>query len=83
MGPASSLPSGHALRDVLGVGAGFGCYSLFRALIARMGDAFFGSAPLLADIIRELLALMTVPLLATGIFLWFWSESPLRRCTSR
>ena len=55
--------SGLSLRDVLGVGAGFGYYSLSSVIIARMGDAALGSVALLANITRELMTLLLAPLL--------------------
>ena len=51
------------LRDVLGVGAGFGYYSLSSIMISRMGDAALGSVALIANITRELTTLLTAPLL--------------------
>ncbi len=51
------------LRDVLGVGAGFGYYSLSSIMITRMGDAALGSVALLANITRELTTLLATPLL--------------------
>lgn len=54
---------GLSLRDVLGVGAGFGYYSLSSVIIARLGDAALGSVALLANITRELITLLLAPLL--------------------
>lgn len=51
------------LRDVLGVGAGFGYYSLSSLMISRLGDAALGSVALLANITRELTTLLATPLL--------------------
>ena len=54
---------GMSLRDVMGVGAGFGYYSLSSVIIARLGDAALGSVALLANITRELITLLLAPLL--------------------
>ncbi|XPV76332.1 MAG: lysine exporter LysO family protein [Desulfovibrio sp.] len=52
-----------ALRDVLGVGAGFGYYSLSSLMISNMGNPVLGSIALLSNIIRELTTLLAAPLL--------------------
>ncbi len=52
-----------SFRDVLGVGAGFGYYSLSSVMITRFGDAELGSVALIANISRELLTLLFAPLL--------------------
>ncbi len=52
-----------SLRDVLGVGAGFGYYSLSSVMITRFGDAELGSVALIANVSRELLTLLFAPLL--------------------
>lgn len=61
-----------SLNDCLAVGSGFGYYSLSSVLIADLKSASFGtdfairlsSIALLANIIREMLALFSIPLLA-------------------
>ena len=52
-----------SLRDVLAVAAGFGYYSLSSMLIAREADASLASRALLANMTRELAALVFAPLL--------------------
>jgi len=52
-----------SLRDVLAVAAGFGYYSLSSMLIAREADASLASMALLANMTRELAALVFAPLL--------------------
>ncbi len=52
-----------SLRDTMGVGAGFGYYSLSSVIITRLGDAQLGSVALLANISRELVTLLFAPLL--------------------
>ena len=52
-----------SLRDTLGVGAGFGYYSLSSLMISKMGNPALGSVALLSNIIRELTTLLTAPLL--------------------
>lgn len=52
-----------SLRDVLAVAAGFGYYSLSSMLIAREADASLASMALLANMARELAALVFAPLL--------------------
>ncbi len=51
------------LRHVLGVGAGFGYYSLSSVMITKMVDPMLGSIALLSNIIRELTTLLGAPLL--------------------
>ncbi|OHD77296.1 MAG: hypothetical protein A3J97_13695 [Spirochaetes bacterium RIFOXYC1_FULL_54_7] len=48
----------------LALSAGFGWYSLSGVLISDMGDAMLGSAAFLANMIREALALVLIPILA-------------------
>ncbi len=52
-----------SLRDVMGVGAGFGYYSLSSVIIAKLGNAELGSVALVSNISRELLTLLFAPLL--------------------
>ena len=52
-----------SLRDVLAVAAGFGYYSLSSMLIAREAYASLASMALLANMTRELAALVFAPLL--------------------
>ncbi len=56
---------GHAmpLRDVLGVAAGFGYYSLSSVMIAGMGQPSLGSVALIANISHELITMLLAPLL--------------------
>lgn len=48
----------------LALSAGFGWYSLSGVLISDMGDAMLGSAAFLANMLREALALVLIPVLA-------------------
>ena len=48
----------------LALSAGFGWYSLSGVLISDMGDAMLGSAAFLANMMREALALVLIPILA-------------------
>jgi uncharacterized membrane protein YbjE (DUF340 family) len=50
----------------LALSAGFGWYSLSGVLISDMGDAMLGSAAFLANMIREALALVLIPVLAVS-----------------
>ncbi len=59
-GAASSLHPGESLA----LSAGFGWYSLSGVLIADMGDPMLGSVAFLSNLIRELAACVTIPLLA-------------------
>ncbi len=52
-----------SLRDVMGVGAGFGYYSLSSVIITRLGNAELGSVALVANVSRELLTLLFAPML--------------------
>ncbi len=49
------------LRDILAVASGFGYYSLSSMLITREADASLGSMALIANMVRELLALVLAP----------------------
>ena len=59
LGPLLSLSTGKALA----LAAGFGWYSLSGVLITNMGDPVLGSAAFLANMLREGIALLTIPLL--------------------
>ncbi len=58
-----ALQYGLSLRDVMGVGAGFGYYSLSSVMIAKFGNAELGSVALIANVSRELLTLLFAPIL--------------------
>ena len=68
-----SLAGGLAAAPFLGLGpgkamalaGGFGWYSLSGVLIADMGDPALGSAAFLANMIRESIALVSIPFLAS------------------
>mgnify|MGYP001010584232 CR=1 FL=1 len=70
---AGSLAGGLAVALVFGMGAGkgmalaagFGWYSLSGVLIADLGDPALGSAAFLANMLREALALVLIPVLAS------------------
>ncbi|HCM26936.1 MAG TPA: hypothetical protein DIC34_10395 [Treponema sp.] len=49
----------------LALGAGFGWYSLSGVLITDLGDPLLGSAAFLANMLRETLALLAIPFLAS------------------
>ena len=51
------------LRDVLGVAAGFGYYSLSSVMIAGMDQSSLGSVALIANISHELITMLLAPLL--------------------
>lgn len=53
----------HSLTDCLAVGSGFGYYSLSSIFIAEYRGAELGTVALLANIARELIALLLAPLL--------------------
>ena len=59
-GAVSSMHPGESLA----LAAGFGWYSLSGVLIADMGDPMLGSVAFLSNLIRELTACVTIPLLA-------------------
>lgn len=69
-----SLAGGLAVAAVFGLSvgkglslsAGFGWYSLSGVLIADMGDAALGSAAFLANMLREAIALLLIPILAAS-----------------
>lgn len=58
--PVFRLPAGHAMS----LTAGFGWYTLSGVLIANLGNPVLGSAAFLANLFREALAFLTIPLLA-------------------
>jgi uncharacterized membrane protein YbjE (DUF340 family) len=70
---AGSLAGGLAVAAVFGLSAGkglslaagFGWYSLSGVLISDLGDPALGSAAFLANMARESLALILIPVLAT------------------
>ena len=64
---ASLLLGDMPLQHALGVGAGFGYYSLSSIMITKMVDPVLGSVALMSNIIRELTTLLTAPLL-TRVF---------------
>lgn len=57
--PLLSLPVGKALS----VAAGFGWYSLSGVLITNLGDPVLGSAAFIANMLREGISLLLIPLL--------------------
>lgn len=61
------------IKDVMGVGAGFGYYSLSSIMISKMGNPALGSVALLANIVRELATLLAAPLLVR----WFGKLGPV------
>ncbi len=50
----------------LALAAGFGWYTLSGVIITNLGDATLGSTAFLANMLRESLALLLIPLLARG-----------------
>ncbi len=71
---AGSLLGGLAVAALFGISAGkglalaagFGWYSLSGVLIADLGDPLLGSAAFLANLLREALALLLIPLLGAS-----------------
>jgi len=61
---ASLVLPGMALHDSLCVGAGLGYYSLSSILIENAGNPSLASTALLANILREVLAILAAPALA-------------------
>ena len=55
------LLKGRPLTEVLAVGSGFGYYSLSSVLITEYKGAELGTIALLANIIREVIALLLAP----------------------
>ena len=62
-----------SLSDCLAVGSGFGYYSLSSIFITEYRGTELGTVALLANISRELLTLLTAPLLAR----WFGPLAPI------
>lgn len=65
-GLATAAVFGLAAGKGLALAAGFGWYSLSGVLISDMGDPALGSAAFLANMIRESLALILIPVLAAS-----------------
>ena len=63
----------HSLTDCLAVGSGFGYYSLSSIFITEYRGAALGTVALLANIARELIALLCAPLLVR----WFGRYAPI------
>lgn len=61
---AAMLLPGMSFRDALCVGAGLGYYSLSSILIENSGNSALASVALLANILREVLAILAAPILA-------------------
>lgn len=62
-----------SLTDCLAVGSGFGYYSLSSIFITEYKGAELGTIALLANISREILTLLTAPLLVR----WFGNLAPI------
>lgn len=69
----SLLLTHRSLTDCLAVGSGFGYYSLSSIFITEYRGAELGTVALLANISRELLTLLTAPLLLR----WFGPLAPI------
>lgn len=61
----SPLLPGRSLTDCLAVGSGFAYYSLSSVFITQYKGAELGTIALTSNIIRELFALLTAPMLVT------------------
>lgn len=70
---ASFLFPRHGVADCLAVGAGFGYYSLSSIFITEYRGPELGTVALLANIIRELIALLCAPWLVR----WFGRFAPI------
>lgn len=66
----SPLITGLSLKEVLAVSAGFGYYSLSSIIITEYSGAEIGTIALIANIVREIMALLLAPIMVR----WF---SPL------
>ncbi|MEG0500146.1 MAG: lysine exporter LysO family protein [Rikenellaceae bacterium] len=64
------LMTGMSLREVLAVASGFGYYSLSSIIITEYSGAEIGTIALIANIVREIMALLLAPIMVR----WF---SPL------
>ena len=61
---AAAVLPGLSFRDALCVGAGLGYYSLSSILIENAGNPALASVALLANILREIMAILAAPVLA-------------------
>ena len=64
VGLISYLIPGVSLKESLAVGAGFGYYSLSSIFISQLHSEMLGVIALLSNILREVITLLTTPLLA-------------------
>jgi uncharacterized membrane protein YbjE (DUF340 family) len=64
VGAASAFLPGLRLRDALAVGSGMGYYSLSSILITELRGETLGVLALLANILREIVTLVSAPLMA-------------------
>ena len=70
---ASLLLPSRSLADCLAVGSGFGYYSLSSIFITEYRGAELGTIALAANIIREIITLLSAPLLVC----WFGKLAPI------
>lgn len=64
----AAVVPGIRLRESLAVGAGFGYYSLSSIIILNISGETLAAVALLANIFREIVTLVTAPLLAKRLF---------------
>lgn len=64
---AAKLVLAMPLKEVLAVGAGFGWYSLSGVLIAQSYSVELGATAFLANVIREMLAFILIPVLVSYV----------------
>ena len=65
-GSAAGFLMGFSPRDGAAIGAGCGWYSYTTIILGKLGGAELGSYALLANLFREALSLLVIPLLARG-----------------
>ncbi|HPE68444.1 MAG TPA: lysine exporter LysO family protein [Thermotogota bacterium] len=53
-----------SLKEAMGVSAGFGWYSLSGVMISEMASPFLGAVSFAANIFREMIAIVCIPLLS-------------------
>lgn len=63
---AAGLMLAMPMTEAAAVGAGFGWYSLSGVLLAKLHSVELGTTAFIANVIRELLAFVTIPFLARG-----------------
>lgn len=74
----SAFVTGMEMRDALLVGSALGWYSLSSVVISTLYSVEIGTIAFLANMLREVLAFLAIPLLVKTINSWLWRHQELR-----